>query len=153
MKKILFLCFSFLLMLSLLTVTGYAEEALPDGGTQSDPSASLPTEELSQASSPDTLLQSAGNTLLACLSLIGSLLVTFLYKSGAISSMRTGMSSLEELFSKSRAVTEECSKNVHVLEERIALLERALAQEEAPTPRDEINGESPSAKEGGEETV
>jgi hypothetical protein len=131
MKKIFFLCFICFSLVALLGVTACAEE-LPssDIAEVTLTQAPLPREDAAQASPLGNFLESAGNTLFALVALVGSLLISFLYKSGAISSVRTGLSSLEELLGKSREATEECSSLVQALEERIAALEAAREKSE-----------------------
>ena len=135
MKKILVLSLIFLLMLSLFSITGHAKElAMADAAGDVPSDAPTPSAEDVPASPFEDFLQSAGSTLLSLGALFGSLLITFLYKSGTLSSMRTGMSSLEALLGKSQAITEECSLLVHDLEARMAALESSLSQSEAESP-------------------
>lgn len=146
MKKILLLCLVFLLMLSLFSVTGQAEETvLPENADSTLSDTATLSEEDTERSLLDDFLQNAGNTLLSLGALCGSLLITFLYKTGTLSKMRTGMSAMETLLGKSQQITEECSLLVHDLEARMAVLENALAQSgESEASEDE----PPKATEG-----
>ena len=129
MKKILLLCFLCFSLVALLGVTAHAEELPASATTDATPAPdALPAEDSAQTSPLGNFLQSAGNTLFALAALVGSLLISLLYKTGAISSVRTGLSSLEALLGKSREATEECSSLVHTLEDRIAALELACGE-------------------------
>ncbi len=144
MKKIITLICVFLVLLSLLLLPAHAAEAAEAGA----PSGSF-TETLSAFFSENA------STLLSVLTLIGSLLVAFFYKTGLLPMLRSGLSALGELLGKSRDLTESFTKEasekfsrieeatrpvltslkegeaaLHSLEERLAGLEEALHKSE-----------------------
>ena len=74
------------------------------------------------------------DTLLALLTLIGSLLVAFLYKTGMLPLLRSGLSALGDLLGSSRDITErftkEASKKISDIEERFTPLSELLTRGE-----------------------
>ena len=99
MKKIITLTVVFLLLLSLALLPAHAAEmgsAAPETGAF--------TETLSAFFSENA------DTLLGVLTLLGSLLVAFFYKTGLLPLLRSGLSALGELLGKSRELTESFTK-------------------------------------------
>lgn len=64
-----------------------------------------------------------GDTLLGVLTLVGSLLVAFFYKTGLMPVLRSGLSALGELLGKSRDLTESFTKDAG---ERFARIEESV---------------------------
>lgn len=121
MKKITFLSLCVLLLFSLLLVPASAEEITgeePIGFTQV---------------AADFLTQN-GDTLLGVLSLIGTLLVAFLYKTGLLPLIRSGLSALGDLLGKNRELTESFTKQtgeqIHRIEEYMTPMVDTLARSE-----------------------
>ncbi len=121
MKKITVLSLCVLLLFSLLLLPASAEEITgeaPLGFTQAV---------------TDFLTQN-GNTLLSVLSLIGTLLVAFLYKTGLLPLLRSGLSALGDLLGKNREVTEhftkETGEQIHRIEEYMTPMVDTLARSE-----------------------
>lgn len=166
MKKIIFLSLTFLLLLSLLCVTGHAK-------TVTDTQAP-PTSEREEAPTPETgaengevgdgdtasgafaaFLTENADTLLGLLTLVGSLLVAFLYKTGLLPMLRAGLRAIGDTLGKSRELTERFTEDagahiksieehtrpvlaaverseaiIRALEERLGAMERALSESE-----------------------
>ena len=121
MKKITVLSLCVLLLFSLLLLPASAEEITgeaPLGFTQAV---------------TDFLTQN-GDTLLGVLSLIGTLLVAFLYKTGLLPLLRSGLSALSDLLGKNREVTEhftkETGEQIHRIEEYMTPMVDTLARSE-----------------------
>lgn len=121
MKKITILSLCVLLLFSLLLLPASAEEITdeaPLGFTQ------VVTDFLTQN----------GDTLLGVLSLIGTLLVAFLYKTGLLPLLRSGLSALSDLLGKNREVTEhftkETGEQIHRIEEYMTPMVDTLARSE-----------------------
>ena len=121
MKKITVLSLCVLLLFSLLLLPASAEEITgeaPLGFTQ------VVTDFLTQN----------GDTLLGVLSLIGTLLVAFLYKTGLLPLLRSGLSALSDLLGKNREVTEhftkETGEQIHRIEEYMTPMVDTLARSE-----------------------
>ena len=121
MKKITVLSLCVLLLFSLLLLPASAEEIMgeaPLGFTQAV---------------TDFLTQN-GDTLLGVLSLIGTLLVAFLYKTGLLPLLRSGLSALGDLLGKNREVTEhftkETGEQIHRIEEYMTPMVDTLARSE-----------------------
>ena len=121
MKKITVLSLCVLLLFSLLLLPASAEEITgeaPLGFTQAV---------------TDFLTQN-GDTLLGVLSLIGTLLVAFLYKTGLLPLLRSGLSALSDLLGKNREVTEhftkETGEQIHRSEEYMTPMVDTLARSE-----------------------
>lgn len=121
MKKIIVLSLCVLLLFSLLLLPASAEEITgeaPLGFTQ------VVTDFLTQN----------GDTLLGVLSLIGTLLVAFLYKTGLLPLLRSGLSALSDLLGKNREVTEhftkETGEQIHRIEEYMTPMVDTLARSE-----------------------
>lgn len=121
MKKITILSLCVLLLFSLLLLPASAEEITgeaPLGFTQAV---------------TDFLTQN-GDTLLGVLSLIGTLLVAFLYKTGLLPLLRSGLSALSDLLGKNREVTEhftkETGEQIHRIEEYMTPMVDTLARSE-----------------------
>lgn len=121
MKKIIPLILILLLLISLLVLPAHAEETVR--------AESVP---FTQALS-DFFTQNA-STLLSALTLFGSLLVAFFYKTGLLPLLRSGLSALGELLGKSRDLTEsftrEASERFSHLEEATAPMLEALKEGE-----------------------
>lgn len=146
MKKTLLVCFVCLLTLPLLLVTGHASE--------------MPAEGVSKVLAPFTsavaeFFQTNGGTILGLLTLLTSLLVALLYKSGLLPMLRAGLTALSDIISKNAeitegftkdasrifarieeqtkpalAVTEQCTRAIERLEAHVAGLENALVKSE-----------------------
>ena len=158
MKKILFLCLTFLLLLSLLCVTGHAEEIEKAPVTEAVTDEAAPDEGATADTATGALaafFTENADTLLGLLTLVGSLLVAFLYKTGLLPMLRAGLSALADTLSKSRDATEaftasasenirrieaqtepilaavtECEAIIRKLEARLGTMETALADGE-----------------------
>lgn len=113
MKKILSLTLLFLLLISLFSVTGHAEE-LAQTAIESENAEALPF-----TNAVSAFFTENGNTLLGLLTFIGSLIVAFLYKTGLLPMMRTGLSALRDLLSKNSDLTEDFTKEASALFKRI----------------------------------
>lgn len=122
MKKIIPLFLILLLLISLLVLPTHAEETVS--------AESVP---FTQALS-DFFTQNA-STLLSALTLFGSLLVAFFYKTGLLPLLRSGLSALGDLLGKSRDITEsftrEASERFSHLEEATAPMLEALREGES----------------------
>ena len=110
MKKILSLTLLFLFLISLLSVTGQAEE-LP----YEAPLDVMDAEALPFTAALNEFFTQNGGTLLGFLTFIGSLLVAFLYKTGLLPMLRSGLSALRELLSKNSDMTEGFTKEASAL--------------------------------------
>ena len=121
MKKIITLTIFSLLLLSLLLPVA-AEEAVTGDAS------------LSVTDTIASFITQNADTLLASLTLIGSLLVAFLYKTGLLPLLRSGLSALGELLGKSRELTEsftqEAGEQIHRIESHIAPMAKALERSE-----------------------
>ena len=113
MKKIITLTLVFLILLSLLLLPAHAAEEVVG-----EPEAGTFTQTLSAFFSENA------DTLLGVLTLIGSLLVAFFYKTGLLPLLRSGLSALGELLGKSRELTESFTKEAS---ERLSRMEEATA--------------------------
>ena len=158
MKKILFLSLTLLLLVSLLCVTGHAEEHTEAPVAQSATDEGTPDEGASDNTATGALaafFTQNADTLLGLLTLVGSLLVAFLYKTGLLPMLRAGLSALADTLGKSRDATEaftasasenirrieaqtepilsavtECEAIIRRLEARLGTMETALAEGE-----------------------
>ena len=114
MKKILILCLSALLLLSLFTVVASAAEVseeaevsesiadvLPEEGEDTPPAVAAVAD----------FLRANADTILGILTLVGSLLVAFFYKMGLLPTLRAGINALGDLLGKNREVTEQFTKD------------------------------------------
>ena len=146
MKKILFLCLLFLLMLSLLLTVAHAAEEGADGETEAsstseetpspsrDATEDIPPDRIPLTAALSDFFKENGSTLLGVLTLLGSLLVAFFYKAGLLPMVRAGLSALKELIGKSHAVTERFTQDANEIFSRIeeqtkptlALAERSI---------------------------
>lgn len=113
MKKIITLTLVFLILFSLLLLPAHAAEEVVG-----EPEAGTFTQTLSAFFSENA------DTLLGVLTLIGSLLVAFFYKTGLLPLLRSGLSALGELLGKSRELTESFTKEAS---ERLSRMEEATA--------------------------
>ena len=113
MKKIITLTLVFLVLLSLLLLPAHAAEEVVG-----EPEAGTFTQTLSAFFSENA------DTLLGVLTLIGSLLVAFFYKTGLLPLLRSGLSALGELLGKSRELTESFTKEAS---ERLSRMEEMTA--------------------------
>lgn len=162
MKKIIVLSLIFLLLLSLLCVTGHAQaltDATPQDGTAD---TVAPEADAKDTATEDTatgvfaaFLSENADTLLGLLTLVGSLVVAFLYKTGLLPMLRTGLRALGDTLGKSRELTERFTEDagahikrieeqtqpvldavlrsetlIRTLEERLGAMEAALAESE-----------------------
>lgn len=100
MKKIILFMFLFLFLSSLLLLPAAANEAV----SPSSEEALGFTETLS------LFFTENADTLLGILTLLGSLLVAFFYKTGLMPLLRSGLSALGDLLGKSRELTESFTK-------------------------------------------
>lgn len=100
MKKIILFMFLFLFLSSLLLLPAAANEAVPPSSEE----ALGFTETLS------LFFTENADTLLGILTLLGSLLVAFFYKTGLMPLLRSGLSALGDLLGKSRELTESFTK-------------------------------------------
>ncbi|MBE6655974.1 MAG: hypothetical protein E7609_03755 [Ruminococcaceae bacterium] len=114
MKKIISLTLFLLLLLSLLVLPAAASEtdasAVTEGGGFTETLAAFIT--------------TNADTLLGILTLVGSLLVAFFYKTGLMPVLRSGLSALGELLGKSRDLTEHFTKETG---DRLAHMEESVA--------------------------
>lgn len=121
MKKTISLILLFLLLLSLLTIMTSAEAAdavIEEGHSDSE---TLPfTDAISG------FLTENGSTLLGLLTFVGSVLVAFLYKTGLLPMLRTGLTALREILHKNSDLTESFTQKMSqafgLVEEKLALL-------------------------------
>ena len=114
MKKIILFTFLALCLLSVLLVPISAAET------------GVVAEESDESGFTDTLaafITDNGDTLLGVLTLVGSLLVAFFYKTGLMPVLRSGLSALGELLGKSRDLTESFTKDAG---ERFARIEESV---------------------------
>ena len=113
MKKIFLLTVLFLFLVSLLL--------LPAAASEAEAVADAP---LGFTDTLAAFITDNGDTLLGVLTLIGSLLVAFFYKTGLMPVLRSGLSALAELLGKSRDLTESFTKNA---DERFSHIEESVA--------------------------
>lgn len=113
MKKIFLLTVLFLFLVSLLL--------LPTAASETETVADAP---LGFTDTLAAFITDNGDTLLGVLTLIGSLLVAFFYKTGLMPVLRSGLSALAELLGKSRDLTESFTKNA---DERFSHIEESVA--------------------------
>ena len=113
MKKIFLLTVLFLFLVSLLL--------LPTAASETETVADAP---LGFTDTLAAFITDNGDTLLGVLTLIGSLLVAFFYKTGLMPVLRSGLSALAELLGKSRDLTESFTKDVG---ERFSRIEESVA--------------------------
>ena len=113
MKKIFLLTVLFLFLVSLLL--------LPAAASEAEAVADAP---LGFTDTLAAFITDNGDTLLGVLTLIGSLLVAFFYKTGLMPVLRSGLSALAELLGKSRDMTESFTKDVG---ERFSRIEESVA--------------------------
>ena len=100
MKKIILFMFLFLFLSSLLLLPAAANEAVPPS----------PEEALGFTETLSLFFTENADTLLGILTLLGSLLVAFFYKTGLMPLLRSGLSALGDLLGKSRELTESFTK-------------------------------------------
>lgn len=151
MKKLFLLSLLSLLLMLVLLVPAFAAEgaSAPAGESAAEPSAPL------TALVADFFTENA-DTILGALTLLGSLLVAFLYKKGLLPLVRSGLSALASLLGKTGEITEKFTSEASTvltdikeqtapvlaavsesrdallaLGERMAALEDALAKSEA----------------------
>ena len=115
MKKIILFMFLFLFLSSLLLLPAAANEAVPPSSEE----ALGFTETLS------LFFTENADTLLGILTLLGSLLVAFFYKTGLMPLLRSGLSALGDLLGKSRELTESFTKEAT---ERFARVEENVGR-------------------------
>ena len=115
MKKIISISILFILLLSLFLLPISALDA-------SDPQAEA-SEALGFTDTLSAFFTENADTLLGVLTLVGSLIVAFLYKTGLLPMLRSGLSALGELMGKSRELTESFTKEAG---ERFSHMEESL---------------------------
>ena len=135
LKKLPVLLLSFALLFSLFAVTASAEEA-------ADTSLTLETEEAleTEADTPAALealvgfLEQNASEILGALTLLASLIVAFLYKSGLLPLLRNGLSVLADTAGKTgkmtEVFTERAEAELTALRESLAPYTELLAKSE-----------------------
>ena len=113
MKKTILFTFLLLFLTSLFILTVAATEEV----------AASPDEALGFTETLSLFFTENADTLLGVLTLIGSLLVAFFYKTGLMPLLRSGLSALGDLLSKSRELTESFTKEAG---ERFARMEESV---------------------------
>ena len=125
MKKIIMISGLFLLLLSLLILPIAAETGEMAVGEETT---------LGFTETVTGFLSRNGSTLLGVLTLIASFLVAFLYKTGLLPLVRSGLSALGELLGKSRELTErfteEAGEQLNRMEGSMVPMATALKRSE-----------------------
>lgn len=122
MKKIIILTILSLILFSLLLPVSAEEMQTVEGA-------------LGFTNTVTAFLTQNGNTLLGILTLVGTFLIAFLYKTGLLPLLRSGLSALGDLLGKSRDLTEsftkETSEQVTRIESCMTPMKEALERAEA----------------------